>query len=390
MIMDPIRICIVGIGGMGSGHARLFFGDKVPGAKLVAVCDSNPERLTWARESLGEDILTFADSDAMFAAADTFDALVVATPHYDHVPLSLAGLKAGKHVLCEKPISVTTKAARELVEYAKTAEPIFGLMFNQRTIKAHQKLRALVQDGELGDLKRVVYIATDWYRSQSYYNSGGWRATWGGEGGGVLLNQCPHQLDLWQWICGMPKRIRANMYYGKYHDIEVEDDVTAYAEYENGAVGTFITSTAEAPGTMRLELSGDRGKVVYEHGKITFWRNMVPEREFNATFTGGFGTPEVWKCDVPTGGGGEGHLGIFKDWAKAIKSGDKDGMLAPGIEGINGLSLSNAMMLSDWTNDWVDLPFDDELFVAKLQEKVDGSTFKKEATGQTLDTEGTY
>ena len=272
---------------------------------------------------------------------------------------------------------------------AAKSDRVFGIMYNQRTNPLYQKVRALVQSGDMGEIKRINWIITTWYRSQSYYNSGGWRATWAGEGGGVLLNQCPHQLDLWQWICGMPKRVRSFMAFGKYHNIEVEDDVTTYMEYDNGATGVFITSTADSPGTNRFEILGDRGKVVIEEGQLKFWHLPVSERQFNREYTGGFGEPESWKCEIPVQGTETAHLGIMKDWVNAIRNGTD--LLAPGIEGINGLTLSNAMHLSAWTDDWVDLPINEDLFFEKLQERIKASAYiKPEAAEKTLDVRGTY
>ena len=262
-------------------------------------------------------------------------------------------------------------------------------MFNQRTIGAHQKLKDLVASGDLGEIQRTNYIITTWFRSQSYYDSGGWRATWEGEGGGVLMNQCPHNLDLWQWICGMPIRCRAFVGFGKYHDIEVDDEVTAYVEYENGATGVFITTTGEAPGTNRLEITGDRGKVVMEGGNITFWRTRESVSKFCKEYKGGFGSPESWKCDIPTGSSGEAHRGITQNWVDAIRTGSP--LLAPGVEGIKGVELANAMLLSAWTDNWVDIPVDSDLFYEKLQEKIKHSNTTKETDASTvLDVSETY
>lgn len=261
-------------------------------------------------------------------------------------------------------------------------------MYNQRTNPVYQKLKDLIDSGELGELKRSIWIITNWYRSQSYYDAGGWRATWSGEGGGVLLNQDPHQLDLWQWICGMPTKVRAFMSYGKYHNIEVEDDVTAYVEYANGATGLFVTTTGEAPGTNRLEVTGDRGKIVIEDDKLTFWRLRMPERKFNSEYKGGFGSPECWKCEIPTPGENTQHVGIINNWVDAILNGTE--LLAPGIEGIKGLTISNAMHLSAWTDLSVELPLNEELFFEKLKTRIDNSTFKKSVTEGTLDVSGTH
>jgi len=386
--VDKVRIGVVGIGNMGSAHTKYLVAGEVPNAELTAVCDINPKRLEWAKENLGEHIKLFENAEAMFESG-TVDGVIIATPHYDHPPLAISAFNHGLHVLIEKPAGVYTKQVREMNDVAQKSGKVFGIMYNQRTNPVYQKLRDLIKSGELGEIRRIIWIITNWYRSQSYYDSGGWRATWAGEGGGVLINQCPHNIDLWQWICGMPKRVRAFCYYGKYHDIEVEDDVTAYMEYENGATGLFVTTTGEAPGTNRWEITGDRGKIVVEDGKLTFWRLRVSERQFNKEYRGGFGAPECWKCEVPVRGVETAHRGITTNWVNAILKGTP--LLAPGVEGINGLTISNAIHLSSWLNDWVEIPFDEELFYRKLKEKIETSRFKKDKKeDKVLDVEGTY
>lgn len=385
--METVRIGVIGIGNMGSFHALNLAKSAVPGGSLTAVCDTNPERLKWAKENLNTDIKLFADADAMFEAG-VIDAVIIAVPHYDHPVLAIKAFSRGFHVLTEKPAGVYTQKVREMNEAAVKSGKVFGIMYNQRTSPLYQKLRDLIQSGELGELKRTIWIATDWYRSQSYYNSGGWRATWAGEGGGVLLNQCPHNLDIWQWTCGMPKRVRAFMSFGKYHDIEVEDDVTAYVEYANGATGVFVACTADAPGTNRFEIVGGRGKIVVEDGKLTFWRLRIPERQFNSEYKGGFGEPERWKCEIPINGAETAHIGIMTDWVSSIQKGTT--LLAPGVEGINGLQISNAMHLSSWMDDWADIPVNEDLFHSKLQERIKESTLVKETKKTTLDVNGTF
>ncbi len=386
--MDKVKIGIIGIGNMGSSHAKNLLAGEVPGGKLVAVSDLNPTKLEWAREELGEGVKRYNNNDDFFADQG-IDAVIIATPHYDHPSLVIKAFENNLHVLTEKPAGVYTKQVREMNEAANKSDKTFCIMYNQRTNPLFQKLKDLIESGELGEIRRTNWIITNWYRSQSYYNSGGWRATWEGEGGGALLNQNPHNLDLWQWTCGMPKRVRAFCYFGKYHDIEVEDDVTAYVEYENGATGVYITSTADAPGTNRLEVTGNRGKIVLEDNKLTFWRLRTPERQFNEEYTGGFGQPECWKCDVPIDGIETAHVGIMNDWVESILNGTE--LLSPGEEGINGLMISNAMHLSAWTDGWIDLPIDEDLFYEKLQEQIKNSTFEKKNLKDTkLDVSGTH
>lgn len=385
--MSTVRIGLVGYGGMGSHHARYIAGGEVNGAELAAVCDTDPERIKVAKEKHGDKVKYFSTPDELFAAK-CVDGVMIATPHYDHPTLAIKAFESGMHVLSEKPAGVFTKHVREMNEKAKATGKVFGLMFNQRTVGAYQKVRDLIQSGELGEVRRTNWIITNWFRSQAYYDSGGWRATWGGEGGGVLVNQCPHNLDLWQWIAGMPKRVRAFCYFGKYHKIEVEDDVTAYVEYPNGATGAFITTTGEAPGTNRLEISGDRGKVVLENGKLTFWRTRVPVSQFLRETKESFSTPELWSCEVPTGRDGGGHKEITQSWVNSIAKGTP--LMAPGEEGIRSLELSNAMLLSAWTDSWVSLPIDEEKFHAELKKRIETSTFKKPSGGKAVDVAGSF
>ena len=386
--MKKVRIGIIGIGNMGSSHAQNLIDNKVPGALLTAICDINPERIKWAKDTLGDNVLLFEDATSMLTSK-AVDAVIIATPHYDHSPLAIECFKNGLHVLTEKPAGAYTKQVREMNEAASKSDKVFGIMYNQRTNPLYAKLRDLVKNGELGEIRRTNWIITNWYRSQEYYNSGGWRATWSGEGGGVLLNQDPHQLDLWQWICGMPTRVQAFCSFGKYHDIEVEDDVTAYVEYENGATGVFVTTTGEAPGTNRFEITGDNGKIVIEDDKLTFWRNRVMNGKLKMESDSPFAKPECWECNVPIYGENLQHIGIMRNWVDVILNGGK--LLAPGEEGINGLSLSNAMLLSSWTDNWVNLPIDENLFYDKLQEKIATSSFKKEnIASKTFELKNTY
>lgn len=387
--MSTVRYGIIGIGNMGTAHAHSLL-SEIKGAELTAVCDIREERLKWAEEQLPEYVRKYSTPKELFESR-IIDAVLICTPHYDHPTLAIEAFQYGYHVLVEKPAGVYTKAVQQMNDAAARSDRKFGIMYNQRTNPLYQKLKDLIQSGELGEIRRTNWIITDWYRSQNYYNSGGWRATWAGEGGGVLLNQDPHQLDLWQWTTGMmPKRIRAFCHFGKYRNIEVEDDVTAYVEYENGATGLFITTTGEAPGTNRFEINGDNGKIVVEDGKLIFWRLRTPEPQFNAEFTGGFGSPECWKCEIPVeNGGGEQHKGILRNFTNAILH--DEALLAPGEEGIKGLTLSNAMYLSAWTDNWVELPMDPDFFYDKLMEKAKNSTFKKEtSTTKTLNVKGTH
>ena len=384
--MDKVRFGIIGVGNIGTVHARYLLAGTVKEACLTAVCDNNPDKHPAIRQLVGDEVAMFSDAEEMLKSG-LIDAVIVATPHYDHPGLSMLAMRNGIHTLCEKPAGVYTAQVREMNEFARGCNVVFGMMFNQRPNPLYQKVKDLIDSGELGELRRSNWIITNWYRSQSYYNSGGWRATWKGEGGGVLLNQDPHQLDLWQWLVGMPVRMRAFCQFGKHRQIEVENEVTAYAEYANGATGVFITTTAEAPGTNRLEIAGDRGKVVVEDGKLRFWRLRESETEFNARWENGFGEPECWEVTIPVAPECSDHHVITANFAAAVLHGTP--LLAPGTDGIHGLTLSNAMHLSTWTDDWVDLPFDEALFKKLLDERI-ANSIDKQVESKTLDASGTW
>ncbi len=368
---DPkkVRMGIVGMGNMGNAHARTIQNGEAGRIELSAVCDRSPDRL-----KPFDGIKQFDDADAMIASGE-IDAILICTPHYSHTTIGAAALKAGLHVLVEKPISVHKADCERLVEAHTNEKQIFAAMFNQRTNSLYIKLRELIQKGELGKLERVNWIITDWFRSEQYYASGDWRATWGGEGGGVLLNQCPHQLDLWQWLFGMPSKVRAFCQIGRFHDIEVEDSVTAYMEYDNGMTGVFITTTGEAPGTNRLEVIGDRGKMVIEGDKLSFTRNETPAQEFSKTTKHSFGRPPTWDVTIPVSGENPQHKGILKNFAEAVLDGTP--LIAPASEGTNSVELANAMLYSTFTDSTVNLPLDGAAYETVLKKKIAESTFTK-------------
>ncbi|HIW32236.1 MAG TPA: Gfo/Idh/MocA family oxidoreductase [Candidatus Paenibacillus intestinavium] len=372
--MSKVRIGIIGLGNMGKGHISYIRNGTVSGVELTAVSDVNEGSRLWASETLGEAVHVYSDPYELIAS-DMVDGVIICTPHFSHPELAIASFKHNKHVLLEKPAGVYTKQVRHMNEAAEQSDVVFSMMYNQRTNPLYRKLKQLVDSGELGEVRRTNWIITNWYRSQSYYDSGTWRATWGGEGGGVLLNQDPHQLDLWQWtVSMMPQRLRAFCYFGKNRNIEVENDVTAFVEYENGATGVFVTTTAEAPGTNRFEVVGDRGKVVIENGKLTFYRLVESESEFNARSKEPFAQPECWQIDIPIEGSNPDHAGITQNWANAILHNEP--LIAPGVEGIKGLMLANAMLLSTWEDDWVQFPIDEDKYLAHLEEKIATSKFQ--------------
>jgi len=371
-----VNISVIGMGIMGCVHAQDVM--DLINTRLVAICDLDREKADKAAAQWG--VRAYYDYRSLLEHPG-LEAVIIATPHYDHTPISIEAFRHNIHVLVEKPIAVHTRDARKMIEAFMTAkkkfpELVFSAMFMQRTYGYWLKIRDLIDSGQLGKLVRTTWIITDWFRPQIYYDSGGWRATWAGEGGGVLLNQCPHNLDLYQWLVGMPNLVRGFVTVGKYHHIEVEDEVTAYFEHENGMIGHFITSTAESPGTNRLEIVGENGKLVFENGLLTFFCNQMSMFRFIQEATGIFDKAENEMIELSFDHHGEpGHKLIIENFAKAILKNEK--LIAPAVEGIHSVMLCNAIMLSSFLDRKVRIPIDEELYVAKLHELAKQSKFHK-------------
>ncbi len=376
--MDQVRIGLIGLGGMGSAHVNNI--NSLSNCRLTAVCDLNEERLK--NSNIKEGVRKFTDDDEFFAYGE-FDAVMIAVPHYQHVELAIRAMEEGKHVLVEKPVSVQKKMALELVEAVKKHPELkVGAMFNQRTLPAHVKIKQLLTSGELGKIRRINWIITNWFRTQAYYDSGDWRATWHGEGGGVLLNQCPHQLDLMQWFFGMPERVTSIASIGKYHDIEVEDEVTAILEYPEGYTGVFVTTTGEYPGTNRLEIACDRGRLILEGDKLSFSRCETPVSEYIKTAKVAFSSPELWKVELPVRPAAlPQHTAVINAFVEAILHGTP--LVAEAVEGLNGLELGNAMLLSGLKHKSVTLPMDADEYDELLSGLIATSKWKKKGVGKT-------
>ncbi|MCL5269495.1 MAG: Gfo/Idh/MocA family oxidoreductase [bacterium] len=369
--MNEVRIGIIGMGNIGNFHANHFFKGLIKRARLTAVADVRPAAL----ERYRNDYKTFDSSGALIRSGEV-DAVIIGTPHYDHTAIGIDALEQGLHVMVEKPISVHKADCERLIAAHRGREAqVFTADFQMRTSPTYQRIKRLIDGGELGEIRRVNWIITCWFRSNAYYASSEWRATWGGEGGGVLLNQCPHNLDLMQFFFGLPSRVRGFCNWGKYHPIEVEDEVTAYLEYPNGATGVFITTTGEAPGSDRLEIAGDQGKLILENGARTFTRNEIPSGKFCRETRDLFGVPPVWNVQIPVPTGGISHPAMIQNFVNAILDGEP--LIVRAEEGIRSIELANAILYSAWTGATVDLPLDGAAYEAALKQKIAGSTFSK-------------
>lgn len=361
--MKSVRVGIIGLGNMGAAHAKSILAGNVPNLDLTAVSDVSPSRVNDF-----EGIAGFSSSDELIESG-LVDAVLIATPHFSHATIGIAALRAGLHVLVEKPISPNKLDAERLIAAHTNPDQVFAAMFNQRTDARFRKIRSIVQSGELGEIRRIQWTITTWFRSEAYYLSSAWRATWRGEGGGVLINQCPHHLDLIQWMFGMPARVRSFCQFGRYHDIEVEDEVTAYLEYPDGSTGIMITSTGEAPGTNRLEIAAENGRVVFEGEIIEVIRNEQGAQAFSRATEEHFGVPAntIERVRIDESSTNQ-HDEILCNFTSAILEGVP--LIAPAAEGLHSVELANAMLLSTWMNETIDLPMSAAVYESHLQEQI--------------------
>lgn len=368
--MENVRLGIVGLGNMGKAHLHNIRAGKVPGLRVTALCESVgtlPEPLE------GEH--PFTDVSQMIRSGH-IDAILICTPHFSHTTIGIEALERGLHVLVEKPISVHKADCERLIAAHTDKSKIFAAMFNMRTNATFKKVKDLIDSGELGQVRRIHWEVTNWFRTNYYYATGGWRGTWKGEGGGVLMNQCPHNLDLFQWMFGMPKSVRGFCQFGRYHQVEVEDNVTAYMAWENGTTATFVTSTGEAPGANRLEIAAENGRLTVTDGvKIHFQRNRQPMGKFCMEAEAAFAMPESWSMEIPVEASGGQHVEILQNFTNAILKGEK--LLSPAEQGIHSVELANAILLSTWQDKTIELPMSSADYERLLIEKGETSTFQK-------------
>jgi predicted dehydrogenase len=378
--MKEVRLGIIGLGNMGRTHRQYIVDGQIPGLKVTALC-GRPDALAALPEN--PDEARFTELEAMISSG-RIDALLCCTPHPTHTPIGTAALQAGLHLLMEKPLGVHTADCRRLLAAHTDPSRIFAAMFQVRTDPHYTTLKSLLDSGETGPVRRILWDTTNWFRTEYYYASGGWRATWRGEGGGVLLNQLPHNLDVFQWIFGRPSQVAGFCQFGRYHQIEVEDDVTVYCRWPDGKHATIIASTGEAPGRNRLEVACDRGHLTVETGKITWIKTVESVRSFSEQSAAAFAQPETETLVIPIDGRGPGHVAILRNFTNAILHGEP--LLCPAAEGLHSVELANAALLSTWLGRSVDLPIDAEAYERLLTEKAEASTFQKKAVAKSAAT----
>ena len=368
--MDKVRLGIIGMGNIGKYHADYLLNKKVNRCELMAVCATNTAPLEKFKP-----LKIFSDGEQLIKSG-AVDAVIIATPHAQHATLGITAFENGVHAMVEKPISSHKADAERLIAvHRKFPKVVFAGMFQLRTEPRYLKIQKLMRDGDLGEIVRINWINTDWFRTEAYYASSGWRATWKGEGGGVLINQCLHNLDMLQWLCGMPARVRGFCQLGRFHQIEVEDNVTAYLEWANGATGAFIGSSGEAPGTNRFEIIGSKGRLVLENNRLSFTRNEADMIEFSKTAKQGFVKPEVWNVEIPFENAIVPHAIMMQNFVNAILHGEP--LIAPGEEGIYSVELANVMVYSSLLSQTVDLPMNAEAWERKLNQLIAESKIEK-------------
>lgn len=368
--MKHVRAALIGFGGMGSKYVEMIRKGNVEGLSLAGICCRNKKGQETIKENY-PDIAIYQDSDDMFRHRADYDALIIVTPHDTHVPLGLEAVGYGLHVLCDKPLGISTSEARTLCTAANTAGVKLGTIFNTRGNEGYRALKELIDSGELGKLSRTVWVCNTFFRTPAYHNSADWRSTWSGEHGGLLVNQCQHFLDIWQWIFGMPDSVDAYVEYGKFTGIEVDDSFDLRLSYKSGLRGSFISSSGENPGINRLEIWGTKGRLTVENGNlVVFAENIVSTGEFNETNTDVYGKLEYQNREVVLPPQKEHYSYIFQGFADSILG--KGTMISDGQDGLNTLTLANAAYLSSWLGKSVELPMDDELYAAMLEEKIRG------------------
>lgn len=364
------NIIVVGVGRMGSVHAENLYKGRVKGARLAGIQDVSAEALE--RFTAKYPVPAFTDLNECVEETKP-DGAVIATPHYFHVPIANSLLERGIAVLTEKPEAAEIKEALRLNETAAAhPDTLFGIMYNQRTSPVYMKAKELVSSGALGKLKRVSMTITDWYRSQNYYDMGGWRASWSGEGGGVMINQCVHQLDILQWLVGTPLSIEAHADTAG-RNITVENEMYCYMEYPDGLKGTFTASAHELKGTNVLEISGDKGKIVAGKYSMKYYSFEPSECEVNRTAKKGYGSAKVRKkryfyglkrliADAIYGQ----QLNVLRAFAAALNGTGE--LVAAGEEGARALEFINAAYISAYTGEKVTFPVDPYRYSRTLSE----------------------
>lgn len=368
-----IKLGVIGLGNIAKQHINNITSGAVQNCQITAICSRSGSDL--AKEINAVHFTQYQE----LIDSGLVDAVLIATPTLSHFEITQYALAKDLHVMLEKPIGLSSLEGEKLVALA-SAKTKFALMLNQRTDPTFKKIKAIFDSGVLGELQRTHWTMTNWFRPDIYFQVSDWRATWKGEGGGLLVNQCIHNLDIFQWICGIPSEITAFSEFGKYHNIEVEDEVTAYLRYNNKATGVFIGSTGEAPGVNRFDIIGDKGSLHFDFGQLIQKLNNQSTAEFCANTDEMFGMPKVTETDITTTENVNQHAIIMNNFIAAINHDEP--LIAPAASGLASLDIANAMLQSTWTKQAISLPLDRHAYQAQLNEKAAASQLRTKSSAK--------
>ena len=367
--MKKLKIGVIGTGGIGLQHCDSC--QKVDEVELAAVC--RRDKAAVEEVARRYKVKGYTDYKQLIDSGDV-EAVIVATPHYSHPPIGIYALNKGLHLLSEKPIAVTVNAADELIAVAQEKpQQAFCVMFHRRTSPHFIAAKKLIAEGKIGEIYRTLMIGGG-FRTQAYYDSADWRAKWKTEGGGVLINQGPHMLDIFCYLAGTPSKVRAEV-RTRRHKIEVEDEVHASLEYVNGGLGYLYISVNEAPAEERIEIVGEKGKLIIDGSKVQFASLKKPAQEFCDTSPEMWGKPEVVWEDVDIPDVESGCQEIIRNFARAALYGEE--LAAPGVTGINSLELSNALLFAGMKKKDVAIPVDRKEFISFFDKLVTDATTQK-------------
>lgn len=369
-LSNPVRLGIIGLGNIGQQHIEHIL-TSVSGCEITAICSRQPKAISGLEKARHfSDYRQLMDSGLV-------DAVLIATPTMAHFEQASYALSKGLHLLVEKPIGLSCQEGEQLIAQHEQKQQVFALMLNQRTDPLFITMKEYVDSGRIGAIQRTQWTMTNWFRPEVYFKVSDWRATWKGEGGGLLVNQCIHNLDIFQWICGLPVSVQGFCGFGKYHDIEVEDEATAYLRYNNGATGLFVGSTGEAPGINRFDIVGDLGTLSFDGERLTLISNSDSAREFSKTTRDMFGTPATTRQDITPDRQVNQHARLIQNFIDAIR--EQVPLISPAEQGLRSLALANAILLSSWDNRTVALPLDSAEYQQALDQRIAQSSLRKKA-----------
>ncbi len=351
-----IRTALIGIGVMGKKYAKMICDGEVKGIMLTAVVCRNSDAAKWVK-ALGRDIKIFESAEKLFENPDYYDAVIIATPHKSHPQLANNAFELGKHVMCDKPAGISVSDAVKMSKAAEKSNKIYAMMFHQRLYPKHIKIKEILNEGRLGDLKRIMLVNSRYLRTSHYHKSGSWRSSWSGEGGGALINQGQHILDIWQWLFDMPQSLYADICFGKYNDFKVDDELTIQMRYKNNLTAVFMLTTGEAVHQERLEIVGNKGKILLEDDTLHIYSysencdDYIKTAKVNSRENLSI-NEEIIKFDKIE----EPYAQMLENFAGAVFG--ENTLIADGRNAVNPIMLTNAAYYSAWKGEAVKLPID--------------------------------